>query len=128
MQEVDFNEIDISEYIGKKNLTVVHPILWKLAQRIELATQFSATNQYSATTMQVTNYGLGGLCQLHIDPIGYLEGIELPHGREKLIYSGDMIGTFMAWLKDVEAGGGTAYVQPGFDGVIMPEKGAAAFW
>ena len=27
-------------------------------------------------------------------------------------------------VKDVEAGGGTAYIQPGFDGVIMPEKGA----
>ena len=34
----------------------------------------------------------------------------------------------MAWLKDTEAGGGTAYVVPGYEGVVMPEKGAAAFW
>jgi prolyl 4-hydroxylase len=39
-----------------------------------------------------------------------------------------MVGTFMAWLNDVGAGGGTAYVKQGFEGVVMPKKGAAAFW
>ena len=39
-----------------------------------------------------------------------------------------MLGTFMAWLKDTPAGGGTAYIYPGLEGVVMPEKGAAAFW
>ena len=63
--------------------------------------------------MQVTNYGLGGLCEQHIDPHGYLEGNELPRSRENLKYTGDMIGTFMAWLKDVGAGGGTSYLVPG---------------
>ena len=45
-----------------------------------------------------------------------------------LSVTGDMIGTLMAWLDDTEAGGGTAYLSPGFEGVILPEKGAAAFW
>ena len=59
------------------------------------------------------------------------------------------MGTFMAWLKDVEAGGkestkkrlilfirgkknyfagGTAFVRPYFESTIMPERGSAAFW
>ena len=39
-----------------------------------------------------------------------------------------MFGTFMAWLKDTPEGGGTAYIYPGLEGVVMPERGAAAFW
>ncbi len=54
--------------------------------------------------------------------------MELTHEREGLKLSGDMIGTFMAWLKDCEEGGATAYIVDHFEGVIMPEKGAAAFW
>ena len=63
--------------------------------------------------LQVTNYGLGGLCEQHIDPHGYLEGKVIPPSRESLKYTGDMIGTFMAWLTDVGAGGGTSYLIPG---------------
>ena len=62
---------------------------------------------------QVTNYGLGGLCEQHIDPHGYLEGKDIPPSRESLKYTGDMIGTFMAWLKDVDAGGGSSFLIPG---------------
>ena len=32
-----------------------------------------------------------------------------------LDFSQTMIGTFMAWLKDVGAGGGTSYLIPGKD-------------
>ncbi len=39
-----------------------------------------------------------------------------------------MMGTFMAWLNDVEAGGGTAYVTPLHEGVVLPDRGSAAFW
>ena len=61
----------------------------------------------------MTNYGLGGLCQDHIDPHGYLEGKALPPSREYLRNTGDFIGTFMAWLNEVGAGGGTSYLVPG---------------
>ena len=105
-----------------------YPILAKLAKKIKLATQLEVNRPYSATKMQVTNYGLAGLCETHIDPHGYIEGKDLPPSRLDLIDSGDMIGTFMAWLKDVGAGGGTAYVVPAYEGIIQPEKGAAAFW
>ena len=63
----------------------------------------------------MTNYGLGGLCEQHIDPHGYLEGKVLPPSRQNLVHTGDMIGTFMAWLEDVGAGGGTSYTRPGME-------------
>ena len=42
-----------------------------------------------------------------------MEGKEIPPSRDNLRYTGDMIGTFMAWLGDVGAGGGTSYLVPG---------------
>lgn len=78
---------------------------------------------------QITNYGLAGLCDPHIDPHGIqeVEG-ELPPNKKGLLYTGDMLGTFMAWLADTPAGGRTAYLEPGYEGLVTPEKGAAAFW
>jgi hypothetical protein len=61
-------------------------------------------------------------------PTLILKGAELTPQRQYLRNTGDMFGTFMAWLSDCEAGGGTAYLVPGFQGVQMPNKGAAAFW
>ena len=54
--------------------------------------------------------------------VGYIEGADLPESRQNLVKTGDFMGTFMGWLKDVEAGGGTAYVYPNFEGTIMPER------
>ena len=47
------------------------------------------------------------------DPIGWLEVKKTGHQYNNLPYTGDMIGTFMAWLSDTEAGGDTIYCQPG---------------
>jgi len=124
----DMNDYEFIPMPNASEITVLRPILWKLAHKIELATQLKTRKMLSATPMQVTNYGLGGLCEQHIDPHGYLEGMHLPRSRESLKFTGDMIGTFMAWLTDVGAGGGTSYTAPGYDGTIMPEKGAASFW
>lgn len=122
----------IDEYVGKNYTEMNHLILWKLAAKIKLATQFETQSHFSATKMQVTNYGLGGLCENHVDPHGLQEasdnGQALPISRKGLTATGDMIGTFMAWLSDTQAGGGTVFVDPGYENIIMPEKGAAAFW
>jgi len=92
---------------------VEHAILVKLSRKIELATRMRLTGRDSATQYQVTNYGLSGLCEGHMDPHGATEGIEGPRDRFNLKYSGDMFATFMAWLEDCEAGGATAYDFPG---------------
>ena len=101
---------------GRNYTQLNYPILWKLAKKIELATQLQTQTQMAASPMQVTNYGLGGLCEIHVDPHGYIQGNEVPKSRDYLYNTGDMIGTFMAWLKDTEAGGGTGYVTPGYEG------------
>ena len=127
LREVEWPDI-IEDYVGRNHLGMRYPILWKLLKKIELATQLQTQTHYSSSPIQVTNYGLGGLCETHVDPHGYLEGAYVPPEREYLKYTGDMLGTFMAWLEDTPAGGGTAYIYPGYEGVVMPEKGAAAFW
>lgn len=77
---------------------------------------------------QVTNYGLGGLCETHIDPHGYIEGKKTEWHQKHLIASGDMIATVMGWLDDVRGGGCTAFDFPGYEQVIRPTRGAIAFW
>ncbi len=76
----------------------------------------------------MTNYGLSGLCESHIDPHGATEGVEVPPEREELFITGDMLATFMAWLGEVGAGGATAYDLVGYEQAVMPSRGAAAFW
>lgn len=78
---------DVHNYVHKDvddnfNYTVVHPIMYKLSKKIEIATQMNATGKWSATSYQTTNYGLGGLCESHIDPHGHLEGAALPDSRK----------------------------------------------
>ena len=34
----------------------------------------------------------------------------------------------MAWLNHTEEGGGTAFLSPGHENLIMPKRGSAAFW
>jgi len=39
-----------------------------------------------------------------------------------------MIATIMAWLTDVEGGGGTAFLHQNVERILMPTRGSAAFW
>ena len=39
-----------------------------------------------------------------------------------------MIATCMAWLNDVKAGGGTAFMHPGEELLVEGRKGSMAFW
>ena len=63
-----------------------------------------------------------------MDPWGYLDGKDLVEDRKSLVAQGDYIATFMAWLKDVPAGGGTGFIGHDYEDVIKPERGAAALW
>ena len=62
---------------------------------------FNSFTQYGSKIIlfQVTNYGLGGLCEVHMDPIGYFEGREIPPERAHTVAVGDYLATLMAWLK-----------------------------
>lgn len=54
------------------------------------------TGKYSSTDYQTTNYGLGGLCERHLDPHGYLEGAHLPPFLKGLKQSGILPGFVIA--------------------------------
>ena len=118
----------VLHFSGSTFVKVNHPKLWNLAKRIALVTQMRTDSSTSASPIQVTNYGLAGLCEPHIDPVGLMEVKELGPGSTHLPFTGDIMGTFMAWLSDTKAGGGTAFLSPGFENIVMPEKGAALFW
>ena len=110
------------------NYTVVDSVMFKLSKKLEAASGMDITSKYSSPNYQVTNYGLGGLCETHIDPHGYIEGAELPMERRMLVRSGDMFATVMGWISDPPVGGATAFVTPMKEVIVWPTKGSAAFW
>eukprot|EP00094_Tigriopus_californicus_P006961 TCALIF_06702-PA protein Name:"Similar to P4HA2 Prolyl 4-hydroxylase subunit alpha-2 (Gallus gallus)" AED:0.31 eAED:0.31 QI:0/0/0/1/0/0/2/0/1029 len=119
---------DVTEVDNKWNYTVASPVLWKLSKKLEQATRLNLTAKYSSTGYQVTNYGLGGLCEVHIDPHGYLDGAELPPSRYHLRKTGDMFATIMGWIEKEPIGGATAFCYPYKEVLVWPTKGSAAFW
>lgn len=110
------------------NYTIADPVMYKLSKKLEAATGLDITGKYSSTSYQTTNYGLGGLCETHIDPHGYIEGAELPYERQMLVRSGDMFATIMGWMSDPPVGGATAFIKPMKEVTVWPTKGSAAFW
>lgn len=120
----------MEKYVGNFHQGIVNSIIYRLGKKIFLATQLITSTQTSGSKIQVTNYGLGGLCEPHIDPHGIMESDELHYRKvmPRLYVHGDILGTFMAWLNDVDDGGGTAFLGSETQGLIMPEKGSAAFW
>lgn len=121
---------NLDEFERDFNYTIHFPNLFRLTQRMELATGLNTTAKYATTEYQTTNYGLGGLCETHYDPHGYIEGVQLPpHPKfKRYLKWGDMMATVMGWLEDVEAGGATGFTDPGNEVLIWPRKGSVAFW
>ena len=131
MQEIDIQRSNISYQLlrpKRSQVSIKHQILYNLTKKIQLATQLETRHPTSSTMTQVTHYGLAGLCEVHNDPYGYIEGNKLGPGHEDLIDRGDIFGTFMAWLNNVEGGGGTAFSHPGHEMLVKPTKGSVAFW
>ena len=139
-----FNDIEYIEqqkYVkispeGRKPVVYEHPPLkdpytykihfdamHSISKKIELATNFNVTTRHGASDYQTTNYGLSGLVVVHSDPWGYEQGIDIPEDRKELTRSGDIIATVMGWFEDTQAGGGTAFVDRNYEGVIEPTKG-----
>ena len=102
--------------------------MYNVAKRMELASQYTITSRHSSTSFQTTNYGLGGTCDRHTDPYGYIEGVEVGEQHKSLILSGDMIATFMGWHEDTEAGGATVFLGPYQEIMFTPKMGALGFW
>ena len=75
---------------------------------------------------------MGGLCEIHIDPYGYIEGTALyknPKSQlQRLKKTGDIFGTLMGYLNNVEAGGATAFCEPKHEEILRPNRGSVAFW
>ena len=77
LEDVEWPSIKGPEdYVGKNYTRMINPTLWKLNAKISLATKLITKTQTSGSVMQVTNYGIGGLCENHIDPHGILESDE----------------------------------------------------
>ena len=97
---------DKFSYVGKKYLKMNYQILWKLSKRISLATQLITDTQLSGSEIEVTNHGLGGLCEPHVDPAD-LTTMKLEIAKQDhphILIKGDVLATFMAWLGHPDAG------------------------
>ena len=113
---------DPYSYVVKNNVMLV------ISHRIETALNINITSRWGATRYLATNYGLSGLVEAHMDPWGYEKGVNVPEDRMELVSSGDIIATFMGWLSSVPGGGGTGFMYRGYETLIKPVKGSAAFW
>ena len=47
---------------------------------------------------------------------------------QRLKLTGDIFGTMMGYLNNVEAGGATAFCKPFKEEIIQPRKGSITFW
>ena len=102
--------------------------MYKISKKIELMTSLNVTTRFGASPYQATNYGLSGMVVTHIDPWGFESGIDIVEERADLLRTGDYIATFMGYLANTEAGGGTCFPAADFEGLLEPRKGSAAFW
>ena len=67
--------------------------------------------------MQVANYGIGGHFTPHLDVLHVTRHDPLSNRR---------IATWLGYLSEVKAGGGTAFLE--LEIVAEPEEGTAVFW
>ena len=107
---------------------IVNDIMLKISKRMEAATTLNITNRHGSTKYQVTNYGLAGLVERHLDCWGMETGTHLPWDRNFMVSTGDVIATFMGWIHNTKAGGATYFTPPDHQQLMFPQKQSAAFW
>ncbi|XP_073820421.1 prolyl 4-hydroxylase subunit alpha-2 [Musca autumnalis] len=98
-----------------------HPLLAKIDQRVE---DMTSLNMKYSEDHQFANYGIGGHYSEHHDYF-HVEAVDVST-ISNFDDMGNRIATVLFYLSDVEQGGGTAY--PFMKQLVMPKKGAAAFW
>uniref|UniRef100_A0A6A7G8X2 procollagen-proline 4-dioxygenase n=1 Tax=Hirondellea gigas TaxID=1518452 RepID=A0A6A7G8X2_9CRUS len=118
--------ISMTSFIGKpeygdpSTLDDLHPevdesdFLTDMNKKIERATQLRVASTKASERYQVANYGIGGMYNLHFD-----------FGKKER-RNGERLGTFLIYLTDIEAGGGTVFPRLGVG--VQPELGTALFW
>lgn len=94
-----------------------HELIRRVSLRIEDVTGLTMD---TAEELQIVNYGIAGHYEPHYD---FARGNE---DRFTSLGTGNRIATFLAYMSNVEAGGGTVFTQVGT--TLFPSKGDAAFW
>ena len=112
----------MNENLVKEAMAVSRKIHW--ATRMNLANE-----RFASENFQVMNYGIGGKISIHLDSTGEVieNGTSSNDGTSEWSkIGGQRFVTFMVYLSSVEAGGATAFPQPGIS--IKPEIGSALYW
>ncbi|XP_077405917.1 prolyl 4-hydroxylase subunit alpha-1-like [Vanacampus margaritifer] len=95
-----------------------HSVVSKLMRRIGYITGLEMS---TAESMQVANYGVGGVYEPHID--FQSKEVKNPYAN---LGTGNRIATWLCYLSHVPAGGATVFPRAG--AVSWPIKGSAVFW
>ncbi|XP_034041112.1 prolyl 4-hydroxylase subunit alpha-1-like [Thalassophryne amazonica] len=94
------------------------PVVEKINQRIE---DLTGLEMDTAEELQVANYGVGGQYEPHFD-----FGRKDEPDAFKELGTGNRIATWLFYMSDVPAGGGTVF--PDVGAAVWPKKGTAVFW
>lgn len=94
-----------------------HEVIRRVSQRIE---DLTGLTMDTAEELQIVNYGIAGHYEPHYDFARDTED------KFTSLGTGNRIATFLAYMSNVEAGGGTVFTQVGT--TLFPSKGDAAFW
>ncbi|XP_074663063.1 prolyl 4-hydroxylase subunit alpha-1-like [Tubulanus polymorphus] len=103
------------------------PVIERVSKRVEMFTGLSTRildRLSHAETLQVLNYGIGGMYNYHYDFFD-----ETEHKWQVADFmegSGNRLATWMFYLSDVKFGGATVFPRAGARVPVV--KGAAAFW
>ena len=103
-------------------------IFLKLSRRWEIATGMNITDRNSGFAYRASIYGLAGLIENHSDSWGIETGQKLHKEIGANHANGDLIASFLIWLNDVGAGGGTFFSSNNAEGLVNPTRGSAVFW
>lgn len=121
VQNYKSGELEVANYRISKSAWLRHdddPVIARLNKRIEAITGLTMA---TSEELQVVNYGIGGHYEPHYDFARREE-----KNAFKSLGTGNRIATWLNYMSDVEAGGGTVFPQIGV--AMWPKKGSAAFW